>query len=317
MAGRRRDERQNETVQSVARALTLLDALGDSQGEVGVAELSKRVGLHVSTAHRLLATLVVHGYARQNPDTGRYALGAKAFHLAESYLGQMDLRRVVRPVLERLSQESGETANLVILDGREALYLDKVESPQSLRIFSRIGRRAPLHCTAVGKVLLAAEPWETVRRLLGRGPFERLTARTVTSAAQLRVEIAKVREQGVALDFEECEEGARCIAVPVRNARGETVAAVSVSGPALRMSAQRIRDLVPIVLRTGGEASAHLGCPAEWKDAPSGSQGARARRRGGTHGGSGNSVRRDRLARSGGDVGVRESQARRAKREWA
>ncbi|MEI8190123.1 MAG: IclR family transcriptional regulator, partial [candidate division NC10 bacterium] len=178
MGRRRNDERQSETVQSVARAPTLLAALGDSRGEIGVAELSKRVGLHVSTAHRLLATLVVHGYARQNPDTSRYALGTKAFHLAESYLGQLDLRRAIRPILERLSQETGETANLVILDGREVLYLDKVESPQSLRIFSRIGRRAPLHCTAVGKVLLAAEPWEAVRRLLGRGPFERLTART-------------------------------------------------------------------------------------------------------------------------------------------
>jgi DNA-binding IclR family transcriptional regulator len=314
MGRRRNDERQSETVQSVVRALTLLDALGDTRGEVGVAELSKRVGFHVSTAHRLLATLVVHGYARQNPDTGRYALGAKALHLAESYLAQTDLCRLVRPGLERLGRETGETANLVVRDGREALYLDKVESPQNLRIFSRIGRRAPLHCTAVGKVLLAAEPWEAVRRLLGRGPFERLTARTVTSATQFRVELAKVRGQGVALDLEECEEGARCIAVPVRNARGETVAALSVSGPALRMSAQRIRDLVPIVLRMGGEASAHLGCPAEWKDAPSGSPGARARRRGETHGGSGTSVRRDRLARSGGDLGLGESQARRAKR---
>ncbi|HEX7628985.1 MAG TPA: IclR family transcriptional regulator, partial [Candidatus Methylomirabilis sp.] len=158
MGRRRNEERQSETVQSVVRALTLLDALGESRGEVGVADLSKQVGFHVSTAHRLLATLVVRGYARQNPDTGRYALGAKAFHLAESYLAQMDLRRVVRPGLERLGQETGETANLVIRDGREALYLDKVESPQSLRIFSRIGRRAPLHCTAAGKVILADKP---------------------------------------------------------------------------------------------------------------------------------------------------------------
>lgn len=264
------EKRGNGGVQSVVRALRLIDALGESRGEVGIADLSKRVGLHVSTTHRLLATLAAQGYVRQNRETGRYALGAKAFLLAEAYLGQMDLRRAVRPLLERLSHETGETANLVILDGREVLYLDKVESPQSLRIFSRIGRRAPLHCTAVGKVLLAAEPSEVVRRLLGRGPFERLTARTVTAPAPLRVELAKVREQGFALDFEECEEGARCIAVPVRNARGETVAAVSISGPALRMSPQRIRDLVPILLRTGGEASAHLGCPIGWKEAPSG-----------------------------------------------
>jgi IclR family KDG regulon transcriptional repressor len=174
------------TVQSIERALSLLEALEDSRGEVGIAELSKRVGLHVSTAHRILATLVARGYARQNPETGRYALGAKALHLAESYLGQMDLRRVVRPVLERLSQETGETANLVILDRREALYLDKVESPQSLRIFSRIGHRAPLHCTAVGKVLLAYRSKAQVDALLGRGPLERLTRHTITSVSQIR-----------------------------------------------------------------------------------------------------------------------------------
>jgi DNA-binding IclR family transcriptional regulator len=240
-----------------------LDALGDSRGEVGIAELSKQVGFHISTAHRLLATLIAQGYARQNPETGRYGLGAKAFHLAESYLGQMDLRRVVHPVLERLSRETGETANLVILDGREALYLDKAESPQSLRIFSRIGRRAPLHCTAAGKILLAGRPWPEVQRMLGKASLERYTPRTILSPEALRRELNAVRTEGVALDREECEEGATCIAAPVRNARGETVAAMSVSGPTLRMQAERIRELTPIVVGMGREASRRLGCVAE------------------------------------------------------
>ena len=259
MGRRRNGERQSETVQSVVRALTLLDALGDSRGEVGVAELSKRVGLHVSTAHRILATLVARGYGRQNPDTGRYALGAKAFHLAESYLGQMDLRHMVRPVLERLGQETGETANLVILDGREALYLDKVESPQSLRIFSRIGRRAPLYCTAAGKVLLAWRPNAEQSALLGRSPLGRLTKRTIISLSQLRQELERVREQGYGLDLEECEDGASCIAAPVRNAKDETVAAVGISGPSIRMNAQRIQGLVPSVTEAGRQASERLG----------------------------------------------------------
>ncbi|MCX5732896.1 MAG: IclR family transcriptional regulator [candidate division NC10 bacterium] len=262
MGRRRNGERQSETVQSVVRALTLLDALGDSRGEVGVAELSKRVGLHVSTAHRLLATLVVHGYARQNPDTGRYALGAKAFHLAESYLAQMDLRRVVRPGLERLGQETGETANLVVRDGREALYLDKVETPQSLRIFSRIGRRAPLHCTAVGKVILADKPKAEVDALLGHGPLEALTKHTVTSIPQLRRELLKIRGQGYALDREECEEGGCCIAAPLRNASCRVEAALSVSGPTLRLTPARLEELIPIVCRIAREVSAQLGCAA-------------------------------------------------------
>jgi len=247
------------TVQSIERALSLLEALEDSRGEVGIAELSKRVRLHVSTVHRILATLVARGYARQSPETGRYALGAKALHLAESYLGQMDLRRVVRPVLERLSQKTGETANLVILDRREALYLDKVESPQSLRIFSRIGRRAPLHCTAVGKILLAFRPKAQVDALLGRGPFERLARHTTTSATQVRRELEKVRDQGFALDREECEEGACCIAVPIRNAQGDVEAALGISAPTTRLTPRRMEELIPIMLRTGREVSAQLG----------------------------------------------------------
>jgi len=259
MAQRRDGERQGETVQSVARALTLLDALGESRNEVGIAELSKQVGFHVSTAHRLLATLIAQGYARQNPETGRYGLGAKAFHLAESYLGQMDLRRIVRPVLERLSHTTGETANLVILDGREAFYLDKVESPQSLRIFSRIGRRAPLHCTAAGKVLLAGRSSAEVQRMLGQNALERFTPRTIRSTEVLRREVEAAHADGFALDREECEEGATCIAAPVRNARGETVAAMSISGPTLRMHPERLRELTPIVVCTGAEASERLG----------------------------------------------------------
>jgi IclR family acetate operon transcriptional repressor len=247
------------TVQSIERALSLLEALEDSRGEVGIAELSKRVALHVSTAHRILATLVARGYARQNPETGRYALGAEALHLAEAYLGQMDLRRVVRPVLERLTQETGETANLVILDRREALYLDKVESPQSLRIFSRIGRRAPLHCTAVGKVLLACRTKAQVDALLGRGPLERLTRHTITSVGQMRRELEKVRDQGFALDREECEEGACCIAVPMRTAQGEVEAALGISAPTTRLTPRRMEELVPIMLRTGRQVSAQLG----------------------------------------------------------
>ena len=262
-AQRRERERQGETVQSVARALTLLDALGDRPSEVGIAELSKQVGFHVSTAHRLLSTLIAQGYARQNPETGRYGLGAKAFHLAESYLGQMDLRRVVRPVLERLSRETGETANLVILDGREGLYLDKVESPQSLRFFSRIGRRAPLHCTAAGKVLLAGRAWPEAQRMLGRESLERFTPKTILSLEVLRRELEGVRTEGIALDREECEDGATCIAAPVRNARGETVAAMSISAPTLRMHPARIRELTPVVVRMGREASGRLGCAVE------------------------------------------------------
>jgi DNA-binding IclR family transcriptional regulator len=259
MTRRERNGERGTAVQSVARALTLLEALGESGGEIGIAELSKRVGLHVSTTHRILSTLIGRGYARQSLETGRYALGARALRLGEAYLGQMDLRRLVRPVLERLSRETGETANLVILDGREVLYLDKVESPQSLRIFSRIGHRAPLHCTAAGKVLLAYRTKTEVDTLLGHGPWEALTRHTITSGSQFRRELEKVREQGYALDQEECEEETCCLAVPIRDARGGVEAALSISAPAVRLTPRRQETLIPLLLQTGREVSAQVG----------------------------------------------------------
>jgi IclR family acetate operon transcriptional repressor len=250
-------EGRNGGVQSIVRAFALLEALG--QGETGIAELAKRVGLHVSTAHRLLATLVALGYARQSAETGRYAVGAKALQLAAAYGGQTDLRGAARPVLERLSRETGETANLVVLDGQEALYLDKAESPQNLRIFSHIGRRTPLYCTAVGKVLLAWRPADEVRRLLAATPMARLTRRTITDEAALARELLRVRHQGYALDLEECEEGARCIALPLRAVSGDVVAAISLSGPSIRMHSRRLRELVPVMQAAAREVSGQFG----------------------------------------------------------
>ncbi len=254
-----RGRRPTNGVQSVVRALRLIDALSARRGEIGIAELSGQVGLHVSTVHRLLTTLVQQGYCRQSPETGRYALGAKVSSLAESYLGQTDLRQAARPFLERLCRETGETANLVTLDGREALYLDKAESPQNLRIFSRIGHRAPLYCTAVGKVLLAHRPWPEGRALIGRGSLKALTRRTNTSLDALKRELERVRAEGFAVDLEECEEGACCLAVPVLNGQGCIEAALSVSGPSVRMTSKRLRALVPLMRSLGEELSARLG----------------------------------------------------------
>lgn len=252
-------EGRNGSVQSIVRAFALLEAMSQGPGETGIAELAKRASLHVSTAHRLLATLVALGYARQSAETGRYAVGAKALQLADAYSGQTDLRGAARPVLERLSRETGETANLVVLDGHEALYVDKAESAQNLRIFSRIGRRTPLYCTAVGKVLLAWRPPDEVRRLLAPTPIERLTRRTITDADGLRRELLRVRQQGYALDLEECEEGARCIAAPVRVASDDVLAAISLSGPSIRMHSRRMRELIPMMLAAAAEVSGQLG----------------------------------------------------------
>lgn len=250
-------------VQSVARALTILEALSSNRGDVGIAELSEKVGLHVSTVHRLLSTLKTKGYVRQSPENGRYTLGPKAFHLGHAYLEQHELRKVVRPFLERLSQASGETANLVILDQGEAFYLDKVESERNLRIFSRIGHRAPLHCTAVGKVLLAHMPSEKVREFIYDKPLEALTRNTITSPPLLEQELRKVKEKGYAFDQEECEDGACCIGVPLRDFTGEAVAAMSISGPSVRLTPEKLEELVPLMKEVAEVISSRLGYPPE------------------------------------------------------
>jgi DNA-binding IclR family transcriptional regulator len=246
-------------VSSVVRALSLLDALAAQGRAIGIAELSKRVRLHVSTVHRLLATLITRGYVRQDPETGKYALGLRTFVLGQAYLEHMDLRRAAQPALQRLAQRTGETANLVAMDREEAVYLDKAESTQSVRFFSRIGHRAPLYCTAVGKVLVADLPPEEREELLGRLTLTPLTRNTITDLGALRQELDRVAAQGYALDREECEEGASCLAAPLRDHTGRVVAALGISAPTVRLTAAKREQLIPLLVEEGRGLSQELG----------------------------------------------------------
>ncbi|MFQ5839614.1 MAG: IclR family transcriptional regulator [Candidatus Methylomirabilales bacterium] len=258
----RRKRRPNQ-VHSVMRALSLLDVLAAQGREMGIVELSKQVRLHASTVHRLLGTLVEGGYAHQNPETGRYALSIKFYQLAQASLEQMDFRRVARPHLERIARLTGETANLVVLDQDEVFYVDKVESPQSLKFLARIGHRAPLYCTAVGKVLLAYLDEHAMGVVLDQLTLTRHTGNTITTMTQLRRELRKVRGQGFAVDREECEQGASCLAVPLRDHSGSVIAALGISGPTVRMTEKRIAELIPSVIREGAEVSKTLGFQGE------------------------------------------------------
>ncbi|MEE8282123.1 MAG: IclR family transcriptional regulator [candidate division NC10 bacterium] len=246
-------------VHSVLRALTLLDVLAQEGRGMGVAELSRRVQLHVSTVHRLLGTLIAGEYVHQDTETGRYSLSAKIHQLAQASLGWMDLRRVIRVHLERLAKASGETANLVVLEKDEACYVDKVESPQSLKFLTKIGHRAPLYCTAVGKVLLAYLPDEEIEEYLSKITLVPHTRNTITSLPQLRQELKKVAGQGFAIDQEECEEGASCLAVPIRDYTARVAAALGISGPTVRLTDRRISEAVPFMLEEAHRASAELG----------------------------------------------------------
>lgn len=220
-------------VQSVERALDLLEALAAGSGSQGISELAAAAGLADGTAHRLLRTLVARGYARQGPDR-RYTLGTRLLALGEP--ARRALAAGAGPVLERLVVASGETANLAVLDGDAAVYVAQAPSPHRLRLFAEVGRHVSLHSTAVGKVLLSGLAEQEVRAILGRAGLPGRTPSTITEPDRLVREVATTAARGYAVDDGEEETGVRCVAVPVCD--GDTVvAAVSVSGPAARVPA--------------------------------------------------------------------------------
>ena len=255
-------KRARRSVQSVDRALDLLEALAGADGEVAITALATRTALHVSTVHRLLATLLRRGYVRQNPDTSRYYAGAKLATLTEGRSRFGELRLRARPLLRALTESTRETANLVVLDDLQAVYIETVPSPQVVRLFTTVGNRTPLHATGAGKVLLAMLPTPRRDALLERIELRPYTPRTIVDRATLRRSLDEVREKGYAIDDEEYDEGVRCVAVgvvgaAVRGAEREPsagpAAALSISAPASRLSRQRCAELAPLLRRTAAE----------------------------------------------------------------
>ena len=246
-------------VKSVARAARLLIALANAGREVSLTELSEDLGLPPSTVHRLTSTLIAYHLVEQNAVTGKYKLGLTALHLAYSVLQQLDFRQEAKPVMEWLADFTGETVNLSVLDGDEVVYIEKAEGSSSLRMLSRIGHRAPVHCTGVGKILLSEMALDEVRAILRRTGFPRLTPNTIVTFDEYLRELEFVRANGYALDNAECEEGASCVAAPIRDHTGKIVAALSISGPTVRFGDERLPMLVSHVLQAAYDISAKLG----------------------------------------------------------
>jgi|tagenome__1003787_1003787.scaffolds.fasta_scaffold20914917_2 IclR family acetate operon transcriptional repressor len=220
------------SVQSVDRALDLLEMLALSDVPLGVSEVAARAGLPQGTAHRLLHSLLVRGYVRRDASR-KYCVGTASLLLADAV--QRSLARDARPYLGELVGFSGETANLAVLEGEDVVYVAQVPSPHTLRMFAEVGRHVPPHSTAVGKVLLAALPHDRVSTLLRRDGMPARTPHTVTDERELLQQLDVVRNQGWATDDEEQELGVRCLAVPVGDGH-QVTAAMSLSGPAERFS---------------------------------------------------------------------------------
>ncbi len=255
--------RPRQAVQSVQRTLDLMEALSAAQGEVSITQLASRTGLHVSTVHRLLSTLVHRGYVRQNPETSRYYLGSKLGLLAEGAPRYADLRFHSRPILTWLTDLTNETSNLVVIEDVAAVYIEQVQCKQRVRLFNEIGSRVPLQCTAAGKILLACMPRERRDPIVERLEFKSYTPRSLASRSALLGALDLVRRNGYALDEEEFEAGVRCVAVPVLDANGNGVASVSVSAPAMRMNRARSLEILPAMRRAAADLEARLRPPRD------------------------------------------------------
>ncbi len=247
LANGRASAPQGGGVQSLERALDILELLSRSDAELGVTEIGPSVDLANGTAHRLLATLTRRGYARQNPETRKYALGLKALTLATS--AQEHLGPLAHPFLTELMEVSQESSNLASLDKNSVVYIDQVPAPRMVRMFTEPGNRAYPHSTGTGKVLLAYQPGEVVDSIIRQNGLPRFTDHTITDASRLKRELKEIRERGYALDSEEMEEGVRCLAAPIFGPDGRILAAMSISGPAGRLGEDRLHELILLIKR--------------------------------------------------------------------
>ncbi len=243
-------------IQSLARGLKILNMLGPSRNGMGTTELATRLSIDKSSASRLLRTLANYGFVEQDLLTARYTLGPQLVTLGQHLLNRITLRDHARPYLRELVDKTGECAHLAILAQRQALYIDQVESSAALRVESEIGTLSPLHCTALGKILLAFG--------LSRIPEELrpFTRRTITDRSTLEAQMAQIRQRGYAIDDEEYNYGVRCVAAPVYDHKRALAGAIGISGPAGRVTLERIDEFGAVVMGIAAVLSARLGYQA-------------------------------------------------------
>lgn len=243
-------------VQSVDRALSILELLA-RVGEAGVTKIAAELDVHKSTAFRLVATLESHRLVEQAEDRGKYRLGVGVLRLAGATTARLDVVQEARSVCRQLAAATGETVNIAVLSESSALYLDQVAGSSALQPHNWVGQHIPLHATSNGKVLLSGLDQPALETLLGK--LSAYTPLTITKKGRLHEELARVREQGYALAVDELEVGLTAAAAPIRNAHGDVVASMSVSGPTFRLSEHRVDEVVAKLVEAALEVSHRLG----------------------------------------------------------
>ncbi|MFW5985073.1 MAG: IclR family transcriptional regulator [Halanaerobiaceae bacterium] len=249
---------ENNHVKSVIKAMRIYEQLVGRGEPISLSSLSKRVKLNISTVHRLLNTLLSMGYVEQN-DKGHYRLGFRSYKMADIINDSFDLKRLVHPYLKKIAEQCNETTNLVILEDYQVVYIDQVQSTNMVRMFAGMGSRGAAYCTGAGKVLLAQLGEEELNNYIEETEFKAFTENTITCAERLKEELARIKQQGFALDREEKEKGVRCAAAPIFGKKGKTRGAISVSGPSTRISEDYLKEtLVPLVCEQAGKITDRL-----------------------------------------------------------
>ncbi len=237
-------------VKSIERALLLVDALAEEPREHSLTELSKKLGWPKSTVHGVLSTLVQYRYAEQSDETGRYRLGIRFFELGIKVGKMWDIRSIAIPYMQKLNTELGEMVQLGTEDRGEMLYLEKLDSTHLIRIVSEIGGRLPIHCTGLGKAILAYMPPLKVKQIIREHGLTSYTANTITHPAALERELQKIREQGYAIDDGEIMLGLRCVAAPIFDGKGQVKYALSISGIQNNLEGARLERIKNRVVET-------------------------------------------------------------------
>ncbi len=254
------DDKIKNNNQSLEKALRIIEYMAENRQPVRLQDIAQQLGYPASTVIRFLATLEKNNYVKQNPETLRYSLTLKLSKIGTMVYEQYNMRDLVKPYLVELVHKVGESACLAIEENNRAVYIDVQSGPSNiLQVMQRIGKEAPLHCTGVGKLLLLNHDRETLRTRVEKEGLQRLTHHTITSYESLQSELEQVSGKGYALDDEECEIGARCVAAPIRDYTSHIVASISVSGPVSRMNMQKIEFIRQHVIETANEISKVLG----------------------------------------------------------
>ncbi|MEV5597750.1 IclR family transcriptional regulator [Streptomyces sp. NPDC052496] len=248
-------------VPAVTRALDILELFLDGDGTLSAPDITRRLGLPRTSVHELVSTLVARNYLAYVPEQpGRFRLGVRAYQLGSRYAEQLDLAAEGQRVARAVAETCGETVHVALLEGADVIYVAKVDSTHAVRMVSAAGRRLPAHCTAVGKMLLASLPEQALdERVPADAELTAMTEHSVTSPAELRDQLALIRDRGVAVEQRESNPDVSCVAAPVRDRSGRVVAALSVSVPMIRWSEERCAELAGLARKGAGELSARLG----------------------------------------------------------